>query len=102
MKKILILATLAISANVLAAPAVPAAVTKAANSLKAQSVRTVIKKIINREGNPCLPEGTSYNVELQVKQASFNRETSKVVYKWETAKTINVEKSGLTMEVCAE
>lgn len=101
MKKILILAVLAISANVMAAP-VPAAVTKAANALKAQSVRTVIKKVVNREGNPCIPEGTSYNVELQVKQASYNPMTNKVVYKWETAKTINVEKNGATSEVCAE
>lgn len=102
MKKLIILAIISISANAFAAPAVPAAVTKAANSLKAQSVRTVIKKVNNREGNPCMPEGISYIVELQVKQASFNRITNKVVYKWETAKTINVEKNGLTSEVCAE
>lgn len=102
MKAILFLAALSITTSSFAAPAVPTAVTKAANELKAKSVRTVIKKVNNHEGNPCMPEGISYIVELQVKQASFNPMTSKVVYKWETAKTINVEKNGLTSEVCAE
>ena len=100
MKMILFFAALSLSASSFAAT--PAAVTKAANEHKAQSVRTVIKKVNNREGNPCMPEGIYYIVELQVKQASYNPMTSKVIYKWETAKTIHVEKDGLTSEVCAE
>jgi hypothetical protein len=75
---------------------------KAAKELQLSSVKTVTTKITNTDGNPCIPEGTSYNVDLKIKQASFNYETNKTVYKWETVKTINVSKDGSVMEVCAE
>ncbi len=54
------------------------------------------------EGNPCLPEGKSYQIELQVKQASYDHEKNKIVYSWETVKTIGVDNDGNMMEVCAE
>jgi hypothetical protein len=100
MKKIIALLALSITSSSFAAP--PSAVIAAAKAMKSASVRTVTTKVNNTDGNPCIPEGVSYNVELQVKQAAFNRETNKVVYTWETAKTINVSKSGEVSEVCAE
>lgn len=96
---VLIAATLGVSLSAMAANP---KVQKAAASLKANDTRTVTKIIENTDGNPCLPEGKSYQVDLQVKQAAFNPDRSKVVYKWETVKTINVDKDGNVMEVCAE
>ena len=78
------------------------AVEKAAAKMKSSDTRTIIKTVENTDGNPCMPEGKSFQVELQVKQASFDREKMKVVYTWETAKTIGVDKAGQIMEVCAE
>lgn len=80
----------------------PKAVVSAAKELQLSSVKTVTTRITNTDGNPCIPEGTSYNVDLKVKQANYNRETNKTVYKWETVKTINVSKDGSVMEVCGE
>lgn len=78
------------------------AVEKAAAKMKSGDTRTIIKEVENTDGNPCMPEGKSFQVELQVKQASFDHEKMKVVYTWETAKTIGVDKAGRIMEVCAE
>lgn len=78
------------------------AVDRAAAKLKTNDTRTIIKQVENTDGNPCMPEGKSYQVELQVKQASYDRIKNKVVYSWETVKTIGVNKSGSVMEVCAE
>ena len=97
-KTILVLATL-ISTSAFAGNL---AVDKAAAKMKARDTRTVVKEVENTDGNPCMPEGKSFQVELQVKQASFDREKMKVVYTWETAKTIGVDKAGSIMEVCAE
>ena len=77
-------------------------VQKAASKLKANDTRTIIKQVENTDGNPCMPEGKSYQVELQVKQASYNHEKNKVVYSWETVKVIGVDMDGRVMEVCAE
>jgi hypothetical protein len=78
------------------------AVDKAAAKMKANDTRTVVTEVENKDGNPCMPEGKSYQVELQVKQASYNPEKNKTVYSWETVKTIGVDKDGKVMEVCAE
>jgi len=75
---------------------------KAAAEMKAKDTRTIIRDVTNTDGNPCMPEGKSYQVDLQVKQASFNHETNDVDYTWETVKTIGVDKAGHVMEVCAE
>ncbi|WP_142695467.1 hypothetical protein [Bdellovibrio sp. NC01] len=74
----------------------------AAAKIKEESTRTIIKTIDNVEGNPCLPEGKSYLVELQVRQAAYDRIHNKIVYSWETAKTVNVDKSGAISEACGE
>ncbi|WP_413287719.1 hypothetical protein [Bdellovibrio sp. HCB337] len=101
MKKYLIaLTTLALSTQAFAR--IPSVVAKVAAAAKISDTRTVVKEIENTEGNPCLPEGKSYIVDIQVKQAAFDYENSKVVYEWETVKSINVEKNGRVMEVCAE
>lgn len=78
------------------------AVEKAAAKMKSADTRTIIKEVENTDGNPCMPEGKSFQVDLQVKQARFDYEKMKVVYTWETAKTIGVDKAGRIMEVCAE
>lgn len=78
------------------------AVERAAAEMKESDTRTVIKDVENKDGNPCLPEGKSYQVELQVKQAAYDRLNNRVVYSWETVKTINVDKLGSVSEVCAE
>lgn len=81
---------------------VPSAIAKIAANKKITDTRSIVKEVENTDGNPCMPEGKSYVVEIQVKQAAFNYETSKVVYSWETVKTIGVDKHGNEMEVCAE
>jgi hypothetical protein len=100
MKNVLIVFIFSISAQAFAS--VPNKVTEAAEALTLSSVKTVITKVTNTEGNPCIPEGDSYDVELQVKQANYDREKRKKVYKWETVKVINVSTDGSVMEVCAE
>ena len=77
-------------------------VADAAAKMKKNDTRTVIISVNNAEGNPCLPEGKSYNIELQVKTASYNREKGEVEYTWTTVKTINSSLKGEIMEVCAE
>ena len=98
-KNVLIIVALLTSASAFASNL---AVDKTAAKMKANDTRTVITEVENKDGNPCMPEGKSYQVELQVKQASYNPETNKMVYSWETAKTIGVDKNGKVMEVCAE
>ncbi len=80
----------------------PAAVIKAAKELKSKSVRTITHTVNNTDGNPCLPEGISYNIELQVKLATYNGETMGVDYRWETVKLINASQEGSISEVCGE
>lgn len=100
MKKIVpVIATILMSTSAFAGNL---AVEKAASKLKANDTRTIIKQVENTDGNPCMPEGKSYQVELQVKQAAYDHEKNKVVYSWETAKTIGVDTAGRVMEVCAE
>ncbi len=77
-------------------------VEKAAAKLKDKDTRTVTTEVENTDGNPCMPEGKSYQVDLQVKKAYFNAMQMRTVYSWETVKTINVSKDGRVMEVCAE
>jgi hypothetical protein len=98
-KTVLVIATILIGASAFAGQL---SIQKAAAKLKANDTRTVIKEVENTDGNPCLPDGKSFLVELQVKQAAFNRETNKVVYSWETVKTVSVDKDGGVTEVCAE
>ncbi len=81
---------------------VPAVVKNAAKAMKTSDVRSVVTAVNNQEGNPCIPEGVSYNIDLQVKTAAYNRETQKIVYTWETVKTINSDAAGHISEVCAE
>jgi hypothetical protein len=81
---------------------IPAVVQKAATKMQLDDVRTIITAVKNEDGNPCMPEGTSYSAELQVKQAEFNGEKSSVEYKWETVKTINISGKGEVMEACNE
>lgn len=77
-------------------------VEKIAAAMKANDTRTIIKEVENTDGNPCMPAGKSYEVDLQVKQASYDYMNNEVVYSWETVKTIGVSQSGRIMEVCAE
>ena len=76
------------------------AVQKAVRKLKTNDVKTVVSKVVNNEENPCLSQGVSYDVALKVRKASWNG--SKVVYSWETVKSVNVDTDGRVMEVCAE
>lgn len=99
MKKIILLGLII---NSQAFAKTPKSVVLAAETLKSSSVKAVITKVSNTDGNPCMPEEDSYMVDLQVKQANFNRETMKTEYEWETVKTINVSNKGKIMEVCAE
>jgi hypothetical protein len=73
-----------------------------AEKMKSTDVRTKVTEVENKDENPCMPEGKSLQIELQVRQAYFDREKSKIVYKWETVKTVGVDQSGQTSEVCAE
>ena len=75
---------------------------RAAAKMQKNDVRTVTTIVDNVEGSPCIPEGKSYQIDLQVKQASYNRMTSQVEYTWETVKTISVGLQGEVSEVCAE
>ena len=70
--------------------------------MKRNDVMTSITKVRNTEGNPCLPAGVSYNVDLQVKQDLFDAQLGIHSVEWVTEKTINVTASGLVSEVCAE
>jgi hypothetical protein len=79
----------------------PAVVAKAAEALK-KEIRTITRSVMNKDGNPCMPQGKSWNVDLQVKHSDFDRENNKWVVSWETVKTINVSKEGDVMESCQE
>ena len=77
------------------------AAAKLATTMKTKDIRTIVTEVQNTDNNPCMGEGKSFNVELQVKMGE--RDAVKgVVYKWETVRTINVDKDGLALEVCAE
>lgn len=58
----------------------------------ANNIKTEIRMVENTEGNPCMPEGRSYQVDLLV-----NVETT-----WAVAKTIGVSLDGKVMDFCAE
>jgi hypothetical protein len=73
-----------------------------AKEIKDNDTRTVVKVVTNDDGNPCAPEGESYIVEVQVKEAMWDGINSKVIYRWNTVKTVGVDKQGGKMEVCAE
>jgi len=100
MKVIIVSALLLVSSA--QADQVPSTVLKVAKLLKTRDTRTVVSEVYNNDGNPCLPEGKSYNIELQVKQGSFDPLQSKIVYNWETVKTVNSDLTGKIMDVCAE
>ncbi|WP_413574710.1 hypothetical protein ACLVWU_10815 [Bdellovibrio sp. HCB290] len=72
-----------------------------AKKLKNEDTRTVIK-VVESNGYPCLPEGKSYIVDLQVKQAAYDRLNNVMIYNWVTVKTIGVSLDGSVMEVCGE
>jgi hypothetical protein len=80
----------------------PKVVSDEAAKIKEKDVKTVTTQVNNSDGNPCLPEGLSYNVELKVKKATWNGIKSKTVYHWETVKEINVSLQGEVMEACGE
>ncbi len=93
------------TATVLAAKvknATPAIVQEVAAKMAKTDVRAVIKEVENTDENPCMPSGKSFQVEIQVKQAAYDHEKSKVVYSWESVKTVGVDRNGRVMEVCAE
>ncbi len=76
---------------------------KAGAEMMKSDVRTVVRDVENTDGNPCMPEGKSFQVDLQVKMAlAFNPEKSQIVYEWVTVKTIGVDLDGSVMEICAE
>ncbi len=70
-----------------------------AKQMKKNDVQTVIKVVENTDGNPCMPEGKSYQVDLQIKRAIIDHETNKIVYRWETVKTVGVDTEGKVMEI---
>lgn len=83
-----------------------AAGTKAAKQTAAEflaeSTRTKITAVYNKDGNPCMDEGKSYKVEIQVRKGFWNGVKQKVVYTWETVNEVLVSKDGSLMEVCGE
>ncbi len=85
------------------APKTPNVVAKAALEMQTKDVRTVVREVENTDGNPCMPEGKSFQVDLEVKTAAgYDHEKGEIVYNWEVVKTIGVDNEGLVMEVCAE
>lgn len=78
-------------------------VEKAIASMQEKDVRTITKEVENKDENPCLPEGKSFQVELQIKSVvKFDYKKMKIIYFWKTVKTINVDKNGHIMEICIE
>lgn len=66
-------------------------------------VRTIIREVENTDDNPCMPKGKSFQVDLEVKKAFFNREKLEMEYEWQVVKTIGVDgQDGSIIEVCAE
>ncbi len=88
MKKIFLAIT--VMMNSVAFANFPAAVEKAAEDLKQNDVKIVITEI-GKSGE----RKKSYQVDLQVKQASYDHMESKVVYAWKTVKTAKVENTDL-------
>lgn len=99
-----ILASVVMLVSITASAAhIPSKVQQVAADIKANEVRTVITPVDNKNGeNPCLSEGISYLIDVQVKKAYWNGLKNKVEYKWETAKTVVSEANGQKGEVCAE
>lgn len=89
-------------ASVTASAHIPSSVQKIAGEIKANDTRTIVKEVTNTDGNPCMPEGKSYVVEIQVKQASYNYDKNDIDYSWQTVKTVGIDKQGRKSEVCAE
>ncbi|MGE3974112.1 MAG: hypothetical protein AB7F59_06255 [Bdellovibrionales bacterium] len=102
MKSLVLIVLMSAFSFATSAQPTPNVVNRVAQNLKSQDTRTVIKAIENKEGSPCIPEGRSYQIDLQVKQATWNPLESKVIYNWVTVKTINSDPSGRVSEVCAE
>ncbi len=76
---------------------------KAGAEMLKSDVRTVVREVENTDGNPCMPEGKSFQVDMQVKTAlAFDMEKMETVYEWVTVKTIGVDLDGSVMEICAE
>jgi hypothetical protein len=101
--KIALVSILSLVASVCLAKAeIPEIVKAQAALMQQQDVRTVIKAVQNTDGNPCMEEGESYEVTLQYRTRFWDPIKSKVRSKWETAKSVNVSKTGDVMEVCAE
>ena len=81
----------------------PNAVAKAASEMQSKDVRTVVREVENTDGNPCMPEGKSYQVDLEVKMAQgYDHDKNEIIYSWDVVKTIGVDNEGRVMEVCAE
>ena len=99
-----ILASIVMFVSITASAAqIPSKVQKVAADIKDKEVRTVIAAVDNGDGkNPCLSEGVSYLVDVQVKKAYWNGLEQKVEYKWESTKTVAVEANGQKVEVCGE
>jgi hypothetical protein len=91
-------------ARVQEAPA-PQAVQDARAKLVSEEVRTTMHSIMNTDGNPCLSPGKSWQVEVQVKKderALDKKGDLTVVSKWETVRTVVIDKDGGVMEECLE
>lgn len=108
MKKIIftvaVLFSVSIFARVPEAPA-PKAVQNARKQLLKDDVRTTMKSIMNTDGNPCLSEGKSWEVEVQVRKtvrALDANENLTTKDEWETIKTVVIDRDGGVMEVCLE
>lgn len=83
--------------------AAPAVVEDVAERLKLQDVKKVITEVYNTDGNPCLPEGLSYQMEIQVKTVvGYEPDLEEIIYKWQTVKMVNIDKDGNVMEICRE
>lgn len=80
----------------------PMAIKQAAERLKKSDIRAIITEVENNIKNPCLPPGKSYQIELQVKEATWNPIKSKVDYFWKTTKKVNSNQAGKIQEVCVE
>jgi len=93
-----ILIALFVSFNVSAA--IPEIVLAKAEELKQTQIRNEITAVENTDGNPCLPEGTSYNVETLIQKSSIHG--GEVVSKWESVKSVNISATGEVMEICME
>jgi len=101
------------SATVFAAPApiktinsagaVPAAVVQSLTKLASDTIRLELKAVKGEVGDPCMPAGKSYNVEIQVRnQVLGDIGDQGAQYVWETVKTLNIDKDGRVMELCQE